>query len=109
MDLVLEFLEWQTSWWLDQHYRREEDNRALRGGLAAYAEQQADICRQLAKKFARLWLPFLRSQNLTPTWSSRYSAHAQTGESPDMTSSDHESSTDESLYTEDDENDGPSQ
>ena len=109
MALVLEFLEWQTSWWLDQRYRRQEDDQALASGIAAYAEQQADICRQLATKFTRLWLPFLRSQNITPKWCSRYSTQAGSEETADSTDSDNSHSTDESLCTEDDDSDGSSQ
>ena len=40
----------------------------LREGLAAYAEKQAMMFDRLARKFARRWLPLLKSNGMAPSW-----------------------------------------
>ena len=110
MGLVVHFLEWEADWWMDQRSRRQEQDPTLTSGISAYAEQQADICRRLATKFARLWLPFLREQHITPEWSARYSLNsdddAMTSESSDA---DTEGSADESVSDDVNEDDEPDQ
>lgn len=72
MRRALAFFEWKTQWWHDQSSRRKGLPTMLRRGLASYANMQADVYQSLAVKFARLWLPYLQSQGITPTWADHY-------------------------------------
>ncbi|TDL14504.1 hypothetical protein BD410DRAFT_845964 [Rickenella mellea] len=74
MRRTLVFLEWRAVWWLSQANRRAAaqsvDGHAidlgLQSGLHAYAMKQAATQRALAKRFAQLWVPFLRRHSLLP-------------------------------------------
>lgn len=75
MRRTLVFLEWRAVWWegqadrrirsalLDQHFL----DPGLQSGLCAYAMKQAATQRALAKRFAELWVPFLRRNSLLPS------------------------------------------
>ncbi|TDL13624.1 hypothetical protein BD410DRAFT_699276, partial [Rickenella mellea] len=60
MRQTLVFLEWRAKWWEMQIDRRIEETANLKSGLRAYATKQAAVQRALAKRFALLWVPFLR-------------------------------------------------
>ncbi|TDL14821.1 hypothetical protein BD410DRAFT_845699 [Rickenella mellea] len=78
MRRTLVFLEWRAVWWEGQADRRirsaalDMDGQCvldfgLQSGLCAYAMKQAVTQRALAKRFAELWVPFLRSNSLLPS------------------------------------------
>lgn len=52
---VLEFLRWQSKWWLDRVNLVVMDDPILEEGLKAYAQQQAAIRVDLEKHFAHTW------------------------------------------------------
>ncbi|KAG1840385.1 hypothetical protein DFJ58DRAFT_639241, partial [Suillus subalutaceus] len=56
---VVAFLDWQADWWWNQreHHDLESLDDTLREGLAAYAERQASLRRQLSTHFQILWTP----------------------------------------------------
>ncbi|TDL25097.1 hypothetical protein BD410DRAFT_717811, partial [Rickenella mellea] len=66
MRRTLAFLEWRAKWWESQVDSRME-TVDVKSGLRAYAMKQAAVQRDLAKRFARLWIPFLRKNGLAPT------------------------------------------
>ncbi|EIN03335.1 hypothetical protein PUNSTDRAFT_40074, partial [Punctularia strigosozonata HHB-11173 SS5] len=64
MRRVLTYLLAKADWWETQGQRRDQSgdsrvksNPRLAHGLLAYASRQASILRDLAKVFAKLWLP----------------------------------------------------
>lgn len=114
MRRVVAFFEWKSRWWLDQRMRREDLPSTLQCGLACYASMQADIFQSLAIKCAGLWLPFLKSQQIVPSWAegyplptnttvptSRSAADSSLAETPANDDDDHEDS-DSDDTTEDD-------
>lgn len=72
MRRVVVFLEWKRQWWLDQASRRQGLPSGLQHGLACYAGMQADVYGSLAVKFAGLWLPLLKSYDISPSWGVAY-------------------------------------
>lgn len=96
MRRVLEFLEHKAEWWLLQRARRTDEGLALQQGLMAYAHKQADVYQRLARRFAGLWLPFLRSHSIVPEWAERYPSEPSVdlcGSSTSSSSSDSSSET----------------
>ncbi|TDL15288.1 hypothetical protein BD410DRAFT_732930, partial [Rickenella mellea] len=65
MRRTLVFLEWRAVWWETRIGRRLE-TADMTSGLRAYAMKQAAVQRGLAKRFAKLWVPFLRKNSLAP-------------------------------------------
>lgn len=52
---VLEFLRWQTKWWLSKQSLVVTDDPALEEGLKAYAQRQAALRVNLDKHFMHIW------------------------------------------------------
>ncbi|EIN03594.1 hypothetical protein PUNSTDRAFT_78016, partial [Punctularia strigosozonata HHB-11173 SS5] len=75
MRRVLTYLLAKADWWETQGQRRVQSgdskvksNSRLAHGLLAYASRQASILRDLAKVFAKLWLPPLKVYGLGQDW-----------------------------------------
>ena len=69
---MLAYYEWKESWWLEQQNNRILPDPSIAEGVAAYACKQASFCRELAKRFAKTWLPFLESKGVIPEWKETY-------------------------------------
>jgi hypothetical protein len=59
MRRVVAFLDWKTTWWTDRRNMRggvsDGVSKELQEGLAAYAEGQADLQKNLREHFCMLW------------------------------------------------------
>lgn len=72
MRRVLAWFEWKAAWWLQRSGLRLDTPPLLNAGLASFAAKQAGIYRSLGSKFAALWLPFLESRGIVPSWAAEY-------------------------------------
>jgi hypothetical protein len=72
MRRTLAFFSWKSTWWRSQGNRRKMTSISLREGLSAYAEKQATMFDRLAQKFARRWLPLLKSNGMPPVWENQF-------------------------------------
>ncbi|KAH0826244.1 hypothetical protein J3R83DRAFT_5708 [Lanmaoa asiatica] len=52
---ILQFLHWQSTWWLDRRALIKTDDSALNEGMRAYALRQAALRQDLAKHFEHIW------------------------------------------------------
>lgn len=52
---VLEFLRWQSRWWLARQDMVTVDGPALQEGLKAYAIRQAGLRDDLVSHFSQMW------------------------------------------------------
>jgi hypothetical protein len=55
MRRVLRFMDWHAGWWMDQRHRLTGLPDAEAEGMAAYANRQAVIRKDLANKFRQQW------------------------------------------------------
>jgi len=55
MRRAVAFLDWKTKWWLDRRLTRNNVSKELAEGLAAYAEGQAELQKELRDHFCMLW------------------------------------------------------
>ncbi|KAL6298295.1 hypothetical protein BKA93DRAFT_744428 [Sparassis latifolia] len=69
---VISFLWFKSPWWWSQVRCRGNISAAIISGLQAYAKKQAIISEHLVARFARMWLPFVRSQGISPKWAEFY-------------------------------------
>jgi hypothetical protein len=75
----------------------------LREGLAAYAEKQAHIQREMAGRFADQWYPELVRSGVTPDWplhylSNRTACAVDTPAEPDCDDNDDDIILDDDLF-----------
>lgn len=69
------FLDYKAARWLFWNTRPRDDVRDdIKAGLTAYAEKQAFICKELAKKFASHWVGLFKEYgvDLPSTWPTAY-------------------------------------
>lgn len=52
---TLQFLRWQSDWWLERQALITTDDPALQEGLKAYALRQAALRQDLANHFEHIW------------------------------------------------------
>jgi hypothetical protein len=64
MRRVLQFFDWQATWWGGQKERRLAELPEEQEGLRAYAARQGSLRREFCQHFNRLWEPYL-SQTAT--------------------------------------------
>ncbi|TDL14069.1 hypothetical protein BD410DRAFT_687969, partial [Rickenella mellea] len=68
MRRTLEFFEWRATFWEMQAGRRTEIGTDFISGLTAYAAKQAAGLRRLARRFATLWILFLKKSSFSAPW-----------------------------------------
>ncbi|KAG2353921.1 hypothetical protein BDR07DRAFT_1454304 [Suillus spraguei] len=56
---VLQFFQWQATWWDEQGHQHVEEDAGCLKGIHAYAAKQANICRAFISHFQILWSLFL--------------------------------------------------
>lgn len=71
MRRVLAYFEWKAHWWYNQTLRQSAES-GLSSGLMAYAEKQAWIYKERAKRFAAHWMKLYVKCKKTPAWSDLY-------------------------------------
>ena len=103
MRRVLAFFEWKSVWWVEQANRRQQLEKSIESGVAAYAHKQAKICLRMAARCAAHWLPIMEKHSIIPTSSGDYQ-ELKTGVRGDPTS-DSDSDTDDELERVDDKSD----
>lgn len=52
---MIEFLRWQSKWWLDRQALMRVDDPTFQEGLKAYAIRQATLREDLEKHFRQVW------------------------------------------------------
>jgi hypothetical protein len=73
MRRTIVYYEWKQQWWLKQNPWPTTSEDTIQHGILAYSQKQAHYCKCMAESFAMAWLPFLRSEGITPEWEHRYS------------------------------------
>jgi hypothetical protein len=84
MRRVLQFFDWQATWWNSQKERRLAEPAEERDGLRAYAARQGSLRRNFHWHFSRLWEPYLSQTAATPRPSNPHSALDNPTELPDL-------------------------
>lgn len=77
MRRVIAYLEWKSTWWIEQAHQRGDVRSDIASGLEAYADRQSSLMQSLARSFASLWYPLLRKTDISIEWPSTYIIHAQ--------------------------------
>jgi hypothetical protein len=73
MRRVLSYHEWRAKWWRTRaQLRKGLVHEDIFHGVVAYAEKQAHVCEQLARRCAIYWLPILHVKGITPAWAASY-------------------------------------
>lgn len=72
MRRVIAFLDWKAGWWIQRASIHTDTSSALHSGLRAYAHNQAFVCQDLARSFARKWYPLLISKSIPIEWPQAY-------------------------------------